>query len=174
VSIEQRSDPLGLEQQVCYALSIAARGVVATYKPLLAPLGLTHPQYLAMVSLWQHGPLQVKDLGSLLSLDSGTLSPLLKRLDAMGLVRRERSPLDERLVTVSLTERGQGLRAAAAKVHEEVVARLGLAEDELEQLQSVLRRVNRATGQATGQATGPATGPATGGAAGEDLIGTGG
>jgi len=150
VSIEQEQvDPLDLEQQVCYALSIAARGVVATYKPLLAPLGLTHPQYLAMVALWQHGPLQVKNLGSLLALDSGTLSPLLKRLDAMDLVRRDRSPLDERHVTVTLTERGHELRRDAEKVHEQVVERLGLDDHELAQLQSVLRRVNEATEEAT-------------------------
>ncbi len=150
MSIEQEQvDPLDLEQQVCYALSIAARGVVATYKPLLAPLGLTHPQYLAMVALWQHGPLQVKDLGSLLALDSGTLSPLLKRLDAMDLVRRDRSPLDERHVTVTVTERGRELRRDAEKVHEQVVDRLGLDDHELAQLQSVLRRVNEATEEAT-------------------------
>jgi DNA-binding MarR family transcriptional regulator len=143
-----RADPLVLEQQVCYALSIAARGVVAAYKPLLDPLGLTHPQYLAMVALWQHGPLQVKELGGLLSLDSGTLSPLLKRLDAMGLVSRRRSPADERQVTVALTDRGRRLRRPARKVHEEVVRRLGLAEEELTHLQSVLKRVNEATERA--------------------------
>jgi len=85
------TDSLALDQQVCYALSIAARGVVAVYKPLLEPLGLTHPQYLVMVALWQHGPQHVKELGALLALDSGTLSPLLKRLDSMGLVTRQRS-----------------------------------------------------------------------------------
>ena len=162
MSWEQEVDPLDLEQQVCYALSIAARGVVAAYKPLLAPLGLTHPQYLAMVALWQHGPLQVKDLGSLLSLDSGTLSPLLKRLDATGLVRRERSPLDERQVTVTLTEAGQQLRGRAERVHEEIVRRLGLGEDELAQLRSVLQRVATATGEALREATGPETGRDTG------------
>jgi DNA-binding MarR family transcriptional regulator len=170
VSIEQRSDALDLEQQVCYALSIAARGVVATYKPLLAPLGLTHPQYLAMVALWQHGPLQVKDLGSLLSLDSGTLSPLLKRLDAMGLVRRERSPLDERLVTVTLTERGEDLRSPAQEVHQGVVRRLGLDKSELENLQTVLRRLTRATGAATSDDNGDDSADATG----EDRTGTAG
>jgi DNA-binding MarR family transcriptional regulator len=138
-------DPLDLEQQVCYALSIAARGVVAAYKPLLDPLGLTHPQYLAMVALWQHGPLRVKELGALLSLDSGTLSPLLKRLDATGLVSRRRSSADERQVTVELTDRGRRLREPAEKVHEQIVRRLGLDDDELAQLQSVLQRVNDAT-----------------------------
>jgi DNA-binding MarR family transcriptional regulator len=138
-------DPLSLERQVCYGLSIASRSVVAAYKPLLDPLGLTHPQYLVMVALWQHGPLSVKHLGSLLALDSGTLSPLLKRLDATGLVSRRRSADDERQVTVTLTERGEQLRDRAALVHDEVERRLGLSEDELVQLQSVLSRVSEAT-----------------------------
>jgi DNA-binding MarR family transcriptional regulator len=140
----QSADPLALEQQVCYALSIAARGVVAAYKPLLAPLGLTHPQYLVMVALWQHGPLHVKDLGTLLSLNSGTLSPLLKRLDTMGLVSRRRSVSDERQVTVTLTDSGAQLRDEAVRIHDEVVRRLGLEPDDIENLQAVLRRVNAA------------------------------
>jgi MarR family transcriptional regulator, organic hydroperoxide resistance regulator len=140
----ESTDSLDLEQQVCYALSIAARGVVAAYKPLLDPLGLTHPQYLVMVALWQHGPLQVKELGALLALDSGTLSPLLKRLEAMGLVSRRRSERDERQVTVSVTDRGNDLRRAALSVHEEVVRRLGLDDGELTQLQEVLKRVSGA------------------------------
>jgi DNA-binding MarR family transcriptional regulator len=138
-------DPMALEQQVCYRLSIAARGVVAAYKPLLEPLGLTHPQYLAMVALWQHGPLQVKELGAFLCLDSGTLSPLLKRLSAMGLVQRERRPDDERQVVVTLTERGEQMREPAQKVHDEIVRILGLDEEELAQLQSVLDQVTEAT-----------------------------
>ena len=83
---------LALERQVCFALSVAARNVVAVYRPVLEPLGLTHPQYLVMLALWQHGSLSVKDLSGLLQLDPGTLSPLLKRLEAAGLLRRERDP----------------------------------------------------------------------------------
>jgi DNA-binding MarR family transcriptional regulator len=142
---QENADPLVLEQQVCYALGIAARNVVAAYKPLLEPLGLTHPQYLAMVALWQHGPLQVKELGALLSLDSGTLSPLLKRLDGMGLVSRRRSSTDERQVMVAVTDEGRRLHRPAQRVHEEIVRRLGLADDELADLQSVLARVQQAT-----------------------------
>ncbi|MBA2558508.1 MAG: MarR family transcriptional regulator [Propionibacteriales bacterium] len=136
---------LDLEQQLCYGLSIAARGVVAAYKPLLEPLGLTHPQYLVMVSLWQHGPLSVKDLGALLALDSGTLSPLVKRLETMGLVRRRRTFTDERQVTISVTERGEEMTKAAEKVHETVVERLGLDPEELDQLHGVINRVIEAT-----------------------------
>jgi len=143
-------DSLALDQQVCYALSIAARGVVAVYKPLLEPLGLTHPQYLVMVALWQHGPQHVKELGALLALDSGTLSPLLKRLDTMGFVSRQRSARDERQVTVSLTERGVRLRQDALRVQEQVVHRLGLDETELNQLRHVLKRVTESVASASG------------------------
>lgn len=137
--------PLDLEQQVCFGLSIAARGVVAAYRPLLEPLGLTHPQYLVMVALWQHGSQSVKELGGLLTLDSGTLSPLLKRLEVMGLVRRGREPRDERRVVVQLTAQGERLREEAEVVHERVVERLGLAPEELERLQTVLTRLIDAT-----------------------------
>ncbi|HYO40250.1 MAG TPA: MarR family transcriptional regulator [Nocardioidaceae bacterium] len=138
------SDPLSLERQVCYGLSIASRGVIAAYKPFLDPLGLTHPQYLVMVGLWQHGTLTVKDLGALLSLNSGTLSPLLKRLETTGLVTRQRSAADERQVTVALTERGTLLRERAIGVQKEVEKRLGLTQDELARLQAVLTRVSQA------------------------------
>src|SRR3954452_13371128 len=100
------ANPLALEEQVCFALSVAARGVVAVYKPLLEPMGLTHPQYLVMLALWQHAPLSVKDLSRLLQLDPGTLSPLLKRLEAVGYIRRERDRADERLLAVTLTDEG--------------------------------------------------------------------
>src|SRR6185295_2803247 len=86
------ADPLALEEQVCFALSVAARGVVGVYRPLLEPMGLTHPQYLVMLALWQHAPLSVRGLSELLQLDPGTLSPLLKRLEASGYLRRERKP----------------------------------------------------------------------------------
>ena len=126
--------------------------MVAAYRPLLEPLGLTHPQYLVMVSLWQHGPQTVKQLGTLLMLDSGTVSPLLKRLEAMGHVRRSRSGTDERLVLVELTEQGSRLRADAVHVHDEVVRRLGLSPRELEHLQQVLEQLIDATTSATARA----------------------
>jgi DNA-binding MarR family transcriptional regulator len=151
-------DGLTLEQQVCFGLSIAARGVVSAYRPLLEPLGLTHPQYLVMVSLWQHGPQTVKQLGSQLMLDSGTVSPLLKRLEGLGHVRRTRSGTDERQVVVALTEQGSRLRADAVDVHDEVVRRLGLSQDELEHLQSVLEQLIDATARTTARALAGADG----------------
>lgn len=108
-------------------------------------MGLTHPQYLVMVALWQHGEQSVKDLGALLVLDSGTLSPLLKRLEAAGLVRRRRDATDERQVLASCTPRGERLREDAEAVHDSVVRQLGLTAMELESLRGVLSRVVEAT-----------------------------
>jgi len=141
-------DPLALENQVCFALAVASRSVVALYRPILTPMGLTHPQYLVMLALWQHAPLAVKDLSALLQLDPATLSPLLKRLEAAGLVHRRRSPDDERVLTVSLTAAGQELRVQAKKVPFQVVRRLGIGFEELRQLNVVLGRVIDAAVQA--------------------------
>lgn len=134
-------DPLELEQQVCFALSVAARSVVAVYRPLLEPLGLTHPQYLVMLALWQHAPLSVRELSALLQLDPGTLSPLLKRLESIGYLRRERDPADERSLAVTLTPRGRELRTEALKIPPAVVERLGMPIEELQTLHAALTRV---------------------------------
>ncbi|KAB1161802.1 MarR family transcriptional regulator [Micromonospora sp. DSM 115977] len=150
-------DPLALEQQVCFALSVAARGVVAVYRPLLEPMGLTHPQYLVMLALWQHAPLSVRDLSRLLQLDPGTLSPLLKRLEATGYVRRERDPADERSLAVTLTAAGQALRARAEQIPPAIVERLGMPVEDLRHLHAVLTRVidaaNRGSAAERGQAS---------------------
>jgi DNA-binding MarR family transcriptional regulator len=134
-------DPLALEQQVCFALSVAARSVVAIYRPLLEPMGLTHPQYLVMLALWQHSPLSVRRLSELLQLDPGTLSPLLKRLEAIGYLRRERDRSDERSLAITLTERGRALRADAEKIPPAVVERLGMPIEELRRVHEALTRV---------------------------------
>ncbi|MEU6203386.1 MarR family transcriptional regulator [Micromonospora musae] len=141
-------DPLALEEQVCFALSVAARGVVAVYRPLLEPMGLTHPQYLVMLALWQHAPLSVRELSRLLQLDPGTLSPLLKRLEATGYVRRERAAGDERSLAVTLTAAGAALRAQAEQIPAAVVARLGLPVAELQQLHAALTTVIAAANRA--------------------------
>jgi DNA-binding MarR family transcriptional regulator len=134
-------DPLQLDRQVCFALSVAARSVVAIYRPLLEPMGLTHPQYLVMLALWERSPRSVKDLSVALALDPGTLSPLLKRLEAAGLVERGRVPSDERTLAVTLTAAGRALRAQAEAVPPAVVARLGMPIPELEDLHAALTRV---------------------------------
>src|ERR1051325_710765 len=138
---EDHKDPLALEQQVCFALSVAARSVVAVYRPLLEPMGLTHPQYLGMLALWQYGPLSVRRRSELLALDPGTLSPLLKRLEAVGYLRRERNPEDERSLAITLTDAGRALRERATGIPPAVVERLGLPVDELQVLHAALTRV---------------------------------
>jgi MarR family transcriptional regulator, organic hydroperoxide resistance regulator len=141
-------DMLALDRQVCFALAVAARNVIAVYRPVLEPLGLTHPQYLVMLALWQHGPLSVKDLSGLLQLDPGTLSPLLKRLEAAGLLRRERDPKDQRNLALALTDKGRALRAEAERIPAGIVERLGMPVEELMELHGVLTRVIAAAQQA--------------------------
>jgi DNA-binding MarR family transcriptional regulator len=135
------ADALALERQVCFALSVAARNVVAVYRPFLEPMGLTHPQYLVMLALWQHGPLSVKALSGLLQLDPGTLSPLVKRLEAAGLVRRDRDPRDERSLAIALTDEGRALRERAQQIPAGIVDRLGMDLAELTALREGLTRV---------------------------------
>ena len=133
---------LTLEQQVCFTLAVAAREVVSLYRPLLEPLGLTHPQYLVMVTLWETGkPISVKQLTKLLMLEAPTLSPLLKRLQNAGLVDRHRDPADERSLQVSLTAQGRLLRAKAVTIPAAIIERLAMSIEELETLQHVLTRV---------------------------------
>ncbi|MEV4168451.1 MULTISPECIES: MarR family winged helix-turn-helix transcriptional regulator [unclassified Nonomuraea] len=141
----EATDLLALDRQVCFALSIASRSVIGLYRPLLQPMGLTHPQYLAMLALWEHEPLSVKELGELLRLDPGTLSPLLKRLQALGYIHRERNSKDERALAVTLTPEGRQLRAEAEKIPPAIVARLGMSLEELQDLHTSLMRVIAAT-----------------------------
>ncbi|MEV7096787.1 MarR family transcriptional regulator [Amycolatopsis sp. NPDC051045] len=143
--IDLGEDPLKLDRQVCFALSVASRSVIAIYRPLLEPYGLTHPQYLVMLALWERSPRSVKDLGTALRHDPATLSPLLKRLEALGYVTRTRSRSDERRLTVELTESGTALRAEAEKIPYKVVETLGMEVSELEALHGVLSRVIDAT-----------------------------
>ncbi|MFJ6163644.1 MarR family winged helix-turn-helix transcriptional regulator [Micromonospora orduensis] len=154
------ADPLALEQQVCFALSVAARSVVAVYRPLLEPMGLTHPQYLVMLALWQHAPLSGRDLSRLLQLDPGTLSPLLKRLEAAGYLRRERDASDERSLAVTLTPSGVALRAQAERIPAAIVHRLGLPIEDLQQLHAVLTQVIAAANR-PGDHPGPQAGQAS-------------
>nr|WP_204358410.1 MarR family transcriptional regulator [Streptosporangium sp. 'caverna'] len=141
-------DPLSLENQVCFALAVASRGVIAVYRPLLEPMGLTHPQYLVMLALWQHAPLSVKELSRLLQLEPATLSPLLKRLEASGFVHRPRASQDERSLAVTLTPAGRRLRDEAEKIPPAIVERLGMELGELQRLHGMLTQVIAAAGSA--------------------------
>ena len=141
-------DPLALERQVCFALSIAARSVLSIYRPILEPMGLTHPQYLVMLALWGQSPLAVKELIEMLQLDGPTLSPMLKRLEAAGLVSRTRDPQDERQLRIDLTEKGRVLREQALNVPPAVVAKLGMSLGDLMELHKGLTELNDAARRA--------------------------
>jgi MarR family transcriptional regulator, organic hydroperoxide resistance regulator len=147
--VVEEVDPLALERQVCFALAITNRAVLAVYRPLLEPLGLTHPQYLVMLTLWDNmrsdrEPLSVKDIAALLQMDSATLSPMLKRLQGQGLITRTRSEADERTTHVELTPAGVRLRRRALKIPPTVVERLGVDLAELEHRHEVLTGINAA------------------------------
>jgi DNA-binding MarR family transcriptional regulator len=141
------TDPLALESQVCFQAVVAARTVVAVYRPILEPLGLTHPQYLVMLALWERDHRSISALGATLQLEPATLTPLLKRLQVAGFVDRARSTVDERVVVVSLTEAGRDLRERALDVPAQAAARTGLTIPELEALRDALDDVvGRLTG----------------------------
>jgi MarR family transcriptional regulator, organic hydroperoxide resistance regulator len=141
-------DPLALENQVCFALAVAARTVISVYKPLLEPMHLTHPQYLVMLALWQQAPLSVTELGRRLELDPGTLSPLLKRLEAAGYVTRQRARDDERSLAVRLTPAGTALREQAERIPPAIVERLAMDLGELRELHGSLTEVIEAARRA--------------------------
>ena len=124
-----------LEEQICFALYSASRSITGRYRELLAPLGVTYPQYLVLLVLWETGTSTVRELGDRLELDSGTLSPLLKRLQAVGLVTRTRSTLDERVVEISLTPAASEMRNEAPRIAEQICASTGFALDDLARLQ---------------------------------------
>ncbi|MEU6385511.1 MarR family transcriptional regulator [Streptomyces bauhiniae] len=136
-------DWLRLDRQICFSLNAASRAFNGVYRVLLKDLGLTYPQYLVMLVLWERGALPVKQLGEHLRLDSGTLSPLLKRLEGAGLVRRERSASDERSVRVTLTGEGTALRERALEVPRAIAAATGADPAEIGELRD---RLDRLTG----------------------------
>ncbi len=128
------ADHLTLEEQICFALYSASRALTSRYRELLEPLALTYPQYLALLVLWETGGSTVSGLGERLHLDSGTLSPLLRRLEQGGLVERNRQPQDERVVMVTLTAAGRELRARAASIPAAICASTGLSLTDLGEL----------------------------------------
>ncbi|GAA2742240.1 MarR family transcriptional regulator [Terrabacter aerolatus] len=133
--------PLSLEQQICYAMHTTVRAFDAVYRELLAEHGLSYPQYIALMGIAEHGPLTVSRLGELMRLDSGTLSPLLKRMEAAGLVGRTRDPEDERRVLVSATSTGHERIAALRELPQQIAARSGLSREQMLALHETLRTV---------------------------------
>jgi MarR family transcriptional regulator, organic hydroperoxide resistance regulator len=136
-----QDDILKLDSQLCFALYAAARAMTNSYRDLLATLGLTYPQYLVMLVLWEHGTRTVKDVGQMLYLDSGTLSPLLKRLETAGFVERKRSNQDERSVEVHLTEAGLALKSQATPVAREFICRTALETEAFTHLREQLHQL---------------------------------
>jgi DNA-binding MarR family transcriptional regulator len=136
------SGSVALSDLVCFDLYSAARAIIRAYRPILSGLGLTYPQYLVMVMLWQHAPRTVKDLGDNLDLDSGTLSPLLKRLEVSGLVTRRRRADDERTVEITPTSKGRSLERDAKRVPVEMAAVMGISETEERKLRALLRKLS--------------------------------
>lgn len=145
--MSSRSPALRLDNQICFAVYATAHAFNRTYKPILEPLGLTYPQYLVMMVLWEQNELLVKDIGNRLELDSGTLSPLLKRLEKIGFVERRRNQSDERQVTIRLTESGRKLETDAQAIMPEIlrqtacgIEELGTLRDRLNNLRSNLNQ----------------------------------
>ncbi len=136
---ESVPDLLGLDQQLCFAIYSASLAMTRLYQPLLEPLGLTYPQYLVMLVLWEHDGLTVSQIGERVMLDSGTLTPLLKRLEAAELLRRTRDTVDERRVIITLTETGRTLKRQAASVPENVMCATACNLDELVALTAQLK-----------------------------------
>ncbi|RCS58001.1 MarR family winged helix-turn-helix transcriptional regulator [Microbacterium sp. JB110] len=133
-----RDDLLKLENQLCFAIVTAARNVVSIYRPVLEPLGLTHPQYLVMLSLWEESPQTLGDLSAALALEPATVSPLVKRLEGQGYVRRQRRTDDERRLAIGLTEEGAALRERALAVPEQVMASVGIDAEQLASIRDSL------------------------------------
>jgi len=141
VAIPIEDELLRLDNQLCFALYSSSRGITRLYRPVLSKFGLTYPQYLVMLVLWEREPLTVKDLGEKLFLDSGTLTPLLKRMERQSLLTRERSQGDERQVLISLTEKGKGLKDKAIDIPMKIAEQVNISQREYISLMSSLKKL---------------------------------
>ncbi|MFJ4171337.1 MarR family winged helix-turn-helix transcriptional regulator [Paenarthrobacter sp. NPDC089714] len=141
----EETDDLLLERQLCFALTVASRSVVGIYKPVLERMGLTHPQYLVMLALWERSPRTLKDISDALLHEPATLSPLLRRLEEAELVTRERVPGNERALAIKLTEKGAALRAQATAVPATIRERLNLSREEVAELHQAMTGLIAAT-----------------------------
>lgn len=141
-------NPLSLDEQVCFALSVASRTVIGCYRDVLEPLGLTHPQYLVMLALWEHDGLTLRGLSDALRLEPATVSPLVKRLETAGLVRRDRRAGDDRAFSLTVTDEGRALRERALAVPATMLERFDMDVAELQQvnqwLHELIERADRA------------------------------
>ena len=135
------NEKLKLENQLCFPLYACAKEIVRSYTPLLEPLGLTYTQYIAMMVMWEHKSISVKDMGKLLYLDSGTLTPMLKKMEKAGWIRRKRSENDERVVMVTITEKGEKLHDEASGVPSKMAGCVTLESGEAMQLYTLLHKL---------------------------------
>jgi len=140
------NESLKLENQLCFPIYALSRQITAIYRPHLDKLGLTYPQYLVLMVLWEHKKLTVKQLGELLWLDSGTLTPLLKRMETYGLLTRKRSLEDERVVDIHITEKGEKLQKEAEAIPPAIKKALETNDEELVQLRDKLKKLLKITG----------------------------
>lgn len=137
----QVTSDLTLDDRLCVALYTASRAMTARYRPILAELSLTYPQYLVMVALWEKAPLTISEVGDQLNLESSTLSPLVKRLESMSLLKRKRNPSDERSVTLELTKQGDAMRLRANEVPRKISTAVGLSDAKQRELVAQLRKL---------------------------------
>ncbi|MBA9066299.1 DNA-binding MarR family transcriptional regulator [Methylobacterium sp. RAS18] len=137
-SAEVLRDPLLLDNQLCYALYAAAHRMTKSYRPMLERMGLTYPQYLVLLVLWESDGVTVSEIGRRLRLDSGTLTPVLKRLETSGLLNRNRRQSDEREVEIALTDQGRALRSEAIAVRQSVMCQLNMSEPEIQAMRADL------------------------------------
>ena len=135
------NEKLKLENQLCFPLYACAKEVVRRYTPLLEPLGLTYTQYIAMMVMWEHKSISVKDMGKLLFLDSGTLTPMLKKMEKAGWIQRKRSEIDERMVILTITARGEELHDKAAEIPTNMAGCVTLENEDALQLYSLLQKM---------------------------------
>ena len=153
--MRKQDDIVSPEQQLCFSVYSAAHAFTAAYKPLLEPFGLTYPQYLVLLALWQKDGVSLKEIGSRLHLDSGTLTPLLKRLQAAGYLHRGRDPKNERQLRVELTEEGQRLRGKVAQVRKSLMCSLGDAEAPIQGLREQVDAMTELLRAMRGKVVGP-------------------
>ncbi len=149
------SNSLRLEKQLCFAIYAASHAFTRAYRVLLEPLGLTYPQYLVLLVLWERDAMRVKEIGRKLQLDSGTLTPLLKRLEGIGFVRRVRDLEDERQVSIVLTAAGQALEARAASIPSDLHCMTGMPADEIITLTNAITKLRLQLQQSCGDSPSP-------------------
>lgn len=140
-SVPSGEELLKLDNQLCFALYSSSRGITRLYRPVLSEFGITYPQYLVMLVLWEKEPLTVKELGERLFLDSGTLTPLLKRMEKLGLLKRERSQGDERHVNIGLTNKGKEMREKALSIPLRIANQVNISEAEFASLMASLKKL---------------------------------